>query len=148
MLGKTWTHGYHFVCTLCAFVLCTIRTHLMQCHFYQFSVHNYTNTSYSFSFYRLLCSLLLIVNHLILVLQWSMLLHDVWLQCSYFNLHFMYFCSLWHLSVIVLYYCQLSSGFFPRVGLCIWFSPGLYRVSTDLNQLSCDSSLAPGCIQL
>jgi len=28
------------------------------------------------------------------------------------------------------------------------FSPGLYRVSTDLNQLLCDSSLAPGFIQL
>ena len=49
---------------------------------------------------------------------------------------------------IILYYSHLSNGFFPHVEFCMGFSPGLYRVSADLNQLSCDSSLAPGFVEL
>ena len=60
----------------------------------------------------------------------------------------MYGSNVATLQIYVLYYCQLSLnfGFFPHVKFCMGFSPGLYRVSTDLNQLPCDSSLAPGFI--
>ena len=77
------------LCILCV-VSCVPFIHVPCSHFYQFSVHNHIQTLHIRFLSTLLCGLLLIVNYLIPVLQWSILLHYAWLQCSYFLFHAQY----------------------------------------------------------